>query len=304
MMCRNLINICDFSTEEINEIFNLSSKLKKETKNNIKHHILENKTLIMLFEKPSARTRISFETGMVQLGGNAIFLGPSDLALGKRESIEDLARVLSRYNDLIMARVYEHDNIVKLSEFASIPVINGLTNYNHPCQILSDGFTIIEKFGHIDNLKISFIGDGNNVFHSWLYLAQRYPLNINIACPKGYEPNDELVKITKNIGISSITVSNDPYEIISNSDIVYTDVWASMGQEKEAMIRTNKFSQFQVNSHMMNAAGSNALFFHCLPAHRGKEVTDEIIDGDKSVVFDQAENRMHVQKAIMVFLMK
>lgn len=303
-MTRNLVNISDFSKVEINEILNIASQLKNEVKNNIKHHHLENKTLIMLFEKPSARTRISFETGMCQLGGNAIFLGPNDLALGKRESIEDLARVLSRYNDIIMARVFDHDHIVKLAKFSTVPVINGLTNYNHPCQILSDGFTILEKFGNIENLKISFIGDGNNVFHSWLYMGQRFPLNINIACPKGYEPNKNLVKKTKEIGISTVKISNDPYEIISDSDIVYTDVWASMGQEKESMIRTNKFSPFQVNERLMKAAGSNSHFFHCLPAHRGKEVTDEIIDGKKSVVFDQAENRLHVQKAIMVFLMK
>lgn len=303
-MTRNLVNIADFSKVEITEILNIASQLKNEVKHNVKHHHLENKTLIMLFEKPSARTRISFETGMCQLGGNAIFLGPNDLALGKRESIEDLARVLSRYNDIIMARVFDHDHIVKLAKFSTIPVINGLTNYNHPCQILSDGLTILEKFGKLENLKISFIGDGNNVFHSWLYMGQRFPLNINIACPKGYEPNKNLVKKTEEIGISTVKISNDPYEIISDSDIVYTDVWASMGQEKESMIRTNKFSPFQVNERLMKAAGSNSYFFHCLPAHRGKEVTDEIIDGEKSVVFDQAENRLHVQKAIMVFLMK
>ena len=185
-----------------------------------------------------------------------------------------------------------------------MPVINGLTNYNHPCQILSDGFTILEKFGKIENLTISFIGDGNNVFHSWLYMAQRFPLKINIACPKGYEPNNNLVKKTRKIGISTVNITNDPYEIISGSDIVYTDVWASMGQEKESMIRTNKFSPFQVNEKLMKEAGPNSYFFHCLPAHRGKEVTDEIIDGKQSVVFDQAENRLHVQKAIMVYLMK
>tara|TARA_B100000575_G_scaffold293240_1_gene303986 strand:+ start:60 stop:971 length:912 start_codon:yes stop_codon:yes gene_type:complete len=303
-LIRNLVNIADFSREEINQIYKITTKLKDEVKNNIKHHHLENKTLIMLFEKPSARTRISFETGMFQLGGKAIFLGPNDLALGKRESIEDLARVLSRYNDMIMARVFDHDHLVKLAKFSTVPVINGLTNYNHPCQILSDGFTILEKFGKIENLTISFIGDGNNVFHSWLYMAQRFPLKINIACPKGYEPNNNLVKKTRKIGISTVNITNDPYEIISESDIIYTDVWASMGQEKESMIRTNKFSPFQVNEKLMKEAGQNSYFFHCLPAHRGKEVTDEIIDGKQSVVFDQAENRLHVQKAIMVYLMK
>tara|TARA_Y100000590_G_scaffold301127_1_gene339459 strand:+ start:1111 stop:2028 length:918 start_codon:yes stop_codon:yes gene_type:complete len=300
---RDFLHITDFSKEEIDGLFELSARLKKEVKEGTPHHLLREKTLAMIFQKPSARTRVSFETGMFQLGGHALFLGPDNLGLGKREATRDLARLFSRYNDLIMARVFEHDHILDLAKYASVPVINGLTDYNHPCQIMADIFTVLEHRGHLDDLTLSFIGDGNNVFHSWMYLAQRLPMKLNLACPEGYEPDEKLVETTRLAGLSKVTVAHDPFDIVAGSDVIYTDVWASMGQEEEAADRAKVFQPFQVNSKLMKAAGEQAYFMHCLPAHRGDEVTDEVIDSHRSIVFDEAENRMHVQKAIMVILM-
>ncbi|MBH31126.1 MAG: ornithine carbamoyltransferase [Candidatus Marinimicrobia bacterium] len=302
-MKRDFLHITDFSKEEIDGLFELSARLKKEVKEGTPHHLLREKTLAMIFQKPSARTRVSFETGMFQLGGHALFLGPDNLGLGKREATRDLARLFSRYNDLIMARVFEHDHILDLAKYASVPVINGLTDYNHPCQIMADIFTVLEHRGHLDDLTLSFIGDGNNVFHSWMYLAQRLPMKLNLACPEGYEPDEKLVETTRLAGLSKVTVAHDPFDIVAGSDVIYTDVWASMGQEEEAADRAKVFQPFQVNSKLMKAAGEQAYFMHCLPAHRGDEVTDEVIDSHRSIVFDEAENRMHVQKAIMVILM-
>lgn len=302
-MKRDFLQITDFSAEEIKAIIDLSARLKRETQEGIKHHILKGKTLAMIFQKPSARTRISFETGMWQLGGYALFLGPADVGLGKRESVKDLAHLFSRYNDIIMARVFDHQHILELAEHATVPVINGLSNYNHPCQIMADIFTVFENRGHLEDLKVSFFGEGNNVFHSWLYLAHRIPMKICLACPKGYEPDSKLVKSVRSTSISEVIISNDPYDIVSNSDVIYTDVWASMGEEEEVANRAKIFHPFQVNSRLMRAAGDQAYFLHCLPAHRGDEVTDKVLDSSQSVVFDEAENRMHVQKAIIVTLM-
>lgn len=302
-MKRDFIHITDFSDEEIQTIFNISSRLKKETKEGSHHHYLKGKTLAMIFEKPSARTRVSFETAMWQLGGYALFLGPSDVGFGKREEIKDLAKLFSRYNDIIMARVYDHEHILELANHATVPIINGLTDYNHPCQVMADIYTVLEKRGNLEDLKISFIGDGNNVFNSWLYLAHRLPMTVSLACPEGYEPDQKLVESANSVGLSKVTISNDPYEIISDSDVVYTDVWTSMGDDKKTNEKTQLFRPFQVNENLMKAASKQAYFLHCLPAHRGEEVTDEVIDGPQSIVFDQAENRMHVQKAIIVLLM-
>ena len=303
-MKRDFLHITDFSGEEIEALFDLSARLKREVKKGTPHQLLKGKTLAMIFQKPSARTRVSFETGMWQLGGHALFLGPDNVGLGKRESTKDLAQLFARYNDLIMARVFDHEHILELAEHATVPVINGLTDYNHPCQIMADIFTVLEHRGHLDNFTLSFIGDGNNVFHSWMYLAQRLPMKLNLACPEGYEPDARLVEETRSVGLSEVTVSHDPFEIVSGSDVVYTDVWASMGQEDEAAERAKLFKPFQINSELMEAAGENAYFMHCLPAHRGDEVTDEVMDSGRSIVFDEAENRMHVQKAIMVMLME
>ena len=298
-MKRDFIHITDFSAEEIQTIFDISSRLKKETKEGSQHHYLKGKTLAMIFQKPSARTRVSFETAMWHLGGYALFLGPSDVGFGKREEIKDLAQLFSRYNDIIMARVYDHEHILELANHATVPTINGLTDYNHPCQVMADIYTVLEKRGHLEDLKISFIGDGNNVFNSWLYLAHRLPMRVSLACPEGYEPDQKLVDSTNSAGLSKVTISNDPYEIIEDSDLVYTDVWTSMGDEKEINERAQLFRPFQVNETLMKAASKQAYFLHCLPAHRGEEVTDEVIDGKQSVVWRQALNRVHAQKSII-----
>tara|TARA_Y100001970_G_C14092593_1_gene780849 strand:+ start:292 stop:1209 length:918 start_codon:yes stop_codon:yes gene_type:complete len=300
---KDFIHITDFSIEEIKSILDVSSRLKQEASEGIQHKYLDGKNLAMIFQKPSARTRVSFEIGMWQLGGYALFLGPSDLDFGNRENIRDSAQVFSRYNDIIMARVFKHKDILEFANHATVPVINGLTDYNHPCQVMSDIFSIQEKRGHLEDLQISFIGDGNNVFNSWLFLAQRLPIRLCLASPKGYEPDQKLVDLTRTVGLSEVKISNDPYEIIAGSDIVYTDVWTSMGNEKETSKRVQNFSLFQVNESLMKVAKKEAYFLHCLPAHRGEEVTNEVLDGPQSIVFDQAENRLHVQKALLMMVL-
>jgi ornithine carbamoyltransferase len=302
-MKRDFLHITDFTRDEIDEVLELSARLKKETREGTSHLLLQGKTLAMIFQKPSARTRVSFETGMYQLGGHALFLSPADIGMGKRETTADIARLFSRYNDIIMARVFDHQHILDLGKYAAIPVINGLTDFNHPCQVMSDIFTVLEHRGHLNDLKVVFVGDGNNVAHSWFKLAQRIPMELIIACPEGFEPDENVVKETQETGLSSVSVSYDSYSAAAGADVIYTDVWASMGQEEEAAERKKIFEPFQVNTELMTAAGDQAYFMHCLPAHRGDEVTDEVIDGSQSIVFDEAENRMHVQKAIMVYLM-
>jgi ornithine carbamoyltransferase len=302
-MKRDFLHITDFTRDEIDEVLELSARLKKETREGTSHLLLQGKTLAMIFQKPSARTRVSFETGMYQLGGHALFLSPADIGMGKRETTADIARLFSRYNDIIMARVFDHQHILDLGKYAAIPVINGLTDFNHPCQVMSDIFTVLEHRGHLNDLKVVFVGDGNNVAHSWFKLAQRIPMELIIACPEGFEPDENVVKETQETGLSSVSVSYDSYSAAAGADVIYTDVWASMGQEEEAAERKKIFEPFQVNTELMTVAGDQAYFMHCLPAHRGDEVTDEVIDGSQSIVFDEAENRMHVQKAIMVYLM-
>jgi ornithine carbamoyltransferase len=302
-MKRDFLHITDFTRDEIDEVLELSARLKKDTREGTSHLLLQGKTLAMIFQKPSARTRVSFETGMYQLGGHALFLSPADIGMGKRETTADIARLFSRYNDIIMARVFDHQHILDLGKYAAIPVINGLTDFNHPCQVMSDIFTVLEHRGHLNDLKVVFVGDGNNVAHSWFKLAQRIPMELIIACPEGFEPDENVVKETQETGLSSVSVSYDSYSAAAGADVIYTDVWASMGQEEEAAERKKIFEPFQVDTELMTVAGDQAYFMHCLPAHRGDEVTDEVIDGSQSIVFDEAENRMHVQKAIMVYLM-
>jgi ornithine carbamoyltransferase len=260
--------------------------------------------MAMIFAKPSARTRISFETGMYQLGGYALYLSPNDIGIGKREAVCDVSRVISRYNDIIMARLFDHQHIVELAEFSSIPVINGLTDYNHPCQIMADMFTILENRGNANDLKVTYIGDGNNVANSWINLASILPFQLVICAPSGYEPDQQTLKNARDKNISDIEVINSPHEAVSNADIIYTDVWASMGQETEAQSRADAFKDYQVNQELVSLAKSDVKIMHCLPAHRGHEITDEVLDGSQSIVFDEAENRMHVQKAIIVKLME
>lgn len=303
-MKRDFLQITDFSRDEIFETFNLCAELKAKTKAREEHHLLKGQTLAMLFQKPSTRTRVSFEVGMYQLGGHALYLSPNEVGLGKRESVADVARVLSRFNDGIMARVFGHDIVEGLGEYASVPVINGLSDLTHPCQILGDIFTVNEHKGRYEDLKIAYIGDGNNVTNSWINLAARLSIDLRVGCPEGYEPNMELIEKAKAEGKSDINIFYDPVDAAKDADVVYTDVWASMGQEEEATERAKIFAPFQINQKLISHADENCLVLHCLPAHRGDEITDDVVDGPHSVVFDEAENRLHIQKAIMAKLMK
>ena len=302
-MNKDFLHISDFSSDELLDLMKLAKDLKQKFRNREDYKVFHNKTLAMIFAKPSARTRISFETGFEWMGGHALFLGPNDIGIGKREAIKDIGRLLSRYNDLIMARLFDHNHILELSSSANIPVINGLTDYNHPCQIMSDFFTIWENKGSLEDLKICYMGDGNNIVNSWLQLTQKFPINFVCACPAGYEPDKSTLDMSIDAGLSKITITHDPFDSIQNSDVIYTDVWASMGQKDEAEIREKVFKPFQVNKSIMSEAGKNAVFMHCLPAERDREVTDEVMEAEYSIVFEQAENRLHIQNAIMATLL-
>ncbi len=302
-MNKHFLSIAELTKDEIFEIFDLTQELKAKTKRGEVHHLLKGKTLAMVFAKPSARTRISFEVGMFQLGGHAIYLSPNDIGIGIREAVKDVARVLSHYNDGIMARLFGHGDIIELAEYSTVPVINGLTDLLHPCQIMADAFTILEYRKTLDNLKVAFIGDGNNVANSWINFASRVPMTLALGVPEGYDPNPDILARSKKAGISNIDVYHDPKQAVKDADVVYTDVWASMGQEAEAQLRKNIFQPFQINELLMKLARPDAYFMHCLPAHRNEEVLDSVIESPNSIVFDEAENRLHVQKAIMVKLM-
>ena len=299
---KHFLHISDYTTEELWEIMELAKSVKKKFHNREDYPHFKNKSLAMIFAKPSARTRVSFETGFEWMGGHALFLGPKDIGIGKREAIKDISRVFSRYNDMIMARLFDHKHIIELAEHSSIPIVNGLTDYNHPCQIMTDIFTVWEHLENIDNIKIVYMGDGNNIVHSWLHLAMRFPLEFVCCCPEGYEPDKKTVDDAKASGISRIEISHNPAEAVKDADMIYTDVWASMGQKEEAEEREKIFKPFQVNQELMNLTGKETLFMHCLPAERDREVTDEVVEADYSIVFDQAENRLHIQNAIMIKL--
>ena len=303
---KSLISINDLSLEEINEILKLSKELKDKLGNRIPHRILEGKTLGMIFSKPSTRTRVSFQTGIYQLGGLGMYFGQGELQLGKSESIEDTAKVLSRYLNGIMIRTFSHQDVIDLAKYGSIPVINGLTDLLHPCQVLADLFTIQEKKNRLKGLKLAYIGDGNNMAHSLLYGCSKMGMHISIASPEDYKPKEEIVnnaKINAAVSGSEINILNSPVEAVKDADIVYTDVWASMGQESEKNERKKIFAHYQVNPELIKYAKKDYIFMHCLPAHRGDEVVNEIADSENSVIFDEAENRLHVQKAIMAVLM-
>lgn len=302
-MKKDFVTIADWSTEEIVQTFDLARELKARFKAGEVYHPLKGKTLAMVFQKPSNRTRVSFEVGMYQLGGHALYLGPAEIGLGKRESVADVARVLARYVDGIMARVFEHDHVEQLADWASVPVINGLSDLVHPCQIMGDMLTIIEHRGRFEGVHVAWVGDGNNVCHSWLNLAAKIPFKLSIATPEGYEPRPDFVERALRAGVSEIALYHSAEEAVRGAEFVYTDVWASMGQEEEAEQRKQVFAPFQVNEALLKLADPNVKFLHCLPAHRGEEVTDEVMDGPHSIVFDQAENRLHIQKAILVKLM-
>ncbi|RMF60862.1 MAG: ornithine carbamoyltransferase [Calditrichaeota bacterium] len=303
-MSRHFISIADWSKEEILATFDLAKELKQKQKNGEEHRLLAGKALAMIFQKPSARTRVSFEVGMFQLGGHALYLGPNDIQVGKRESIADVARTLSRFVDIIMARLFGHEDIIELAENAGVPVINGLTDLLHPCQIMADVLTIWEHRGNLDELKVAYIGDGNNVANSWINMAAKLPMTLSLGVPEGYEPDAEILQYARDAGVSDIQVHHDPVEAVKDADVVYTDVWASMGQEAEAEKRKAVFRPFQVDSRLLAYAKEDCSVMHCLPAHRGEEITSEVIDGPHSIVFDEAENRLHVQKAIMVKLLR
>jgi len=302
-MKRDFLHVDDFDINKLNEILEKAKWIKNIFKKGDEYSPFKNKTMSMIFAKPSARTRISFETGFYRLGGHALYLGPNDIGIGKRESVSDIANVLSRFNDIIMARLFDHDHVLELAKNASVPVINGLTDYNHPCQIIADIFTISEKFGSISDITIAYVGDGNNIVHSWLELASILPINFNIVCPDGFLPDMQLVQNTKNKNISNINIFHDPVEGVKEADVIYADVWASMGKKEEADKRRKIFEPFQINKTLMNSTGKNTFFMHCLPAERGVEVTDLVCDSPNSIIFDQAENRMHAQNAIMLDLM-
>ncbi|XP_020676891.1 ornithine carbamoyltransferase, chloroplastic isoform X2 [Dendrobium catenatum] len=300
---KDFIHISDFDKETIMSILQKASEVKALLKSGDRaFQPFKGKTMAMIFSKPSMRTRVSFETGFSLLGGHAIYLGPDDIQMGKREDTRDVARVLSRYNDIIMARVFAHQDILDLGKFASVPVVNGLTDYNHPCQIMADALTIIEHIGQLEGAKIVYVGDGNNIVHSWLLLASVVPLHFVCACPKGFEPDEKTVEKARSAGISKIVLTDNPREAVEGADVVYSDVWASMGQKEQVSFRRQKFQSFQVDEAMMELAGSKAYFMHCLPAERGFEVTDGVIEAPNSIVFTQAENRMHAQNAIMMHL--
>ncbi|UCG92641.1 MAG: ornithine carbamoyltransferase [candidate division WOR-3 bacterium] len=298
-MKRDFISMFNLNKKEIYEIFDLTKKLKESQQKGVAHKIFQEKTLAMIFEKPSLRTRVTFETGMTQLGGHAIYLAPADIKLGTRESVPDAARNLSRWVDLIVARVFAHKTVVDLAQYATIPVINGLSDLEHPCQIMCDLFTIIEKRGALESTTIAYIGDGNNVCNSFIAASSLLGFTLNIATPKGYEPNNDYLAKVK-----TATLTDDPKEAVTDADIIYTDVWASMGQENELEQRKKTFMPYQLNKELLKSAKKDYQIMHCMPAHRGEEITDAVIDGPASIVFDQAENRLHIQKGIMVWLSK
>ncbi len=302
-MKRDFLSLSDFTGEELHDLLSLTARLKRELKAGTPGAPLAGRTLAMIFEKPSLRTRVTFEVGMNQLGGQAIYLTPADIQLGKRESVADIARNLDRWVDLVMARTYSHATLVELARHSSAPVINGLSDLLHPCQVLSDCFTLIERHRRLDKLHITFIGDGNNMVNSWINAAARLGFSLSIACPPGYEPDPEVRAAASRDG-ARIRLTDDITEAARDADVLYTDVWVSMGQESEARARLSVLGPYQLNAQVLSVAKPGALVMHCLPAHRGQEITAEVIDGPQSIVFDQAENRLHAQKAVMVWLLQ
>ena len=306
MRHKDFIEIHDYTADEVREIFELARDMKAKPKKFA--DALEGQTLAMIFEKSSTRTRVSFEVGMFQLGGHALFLSARDIQIGRGEPIVDTARVLSRYVDGIMARTFAHKTVTELAEYSTVPVINGLTDLSHPCQAMTDYFTAWEKFGgELKGRKIAYVGDGNNMAHSLMYGAPKVGMNIAVACPAGYSPDAEVIAkagADAQAAGTKMLITTSIEEAVAGADIIETDVWASMGQEDEAEKRRKDFTGWMVDAKLMSAASKDAIFMHCLPAHRGEEVSAEVIDGPQSVIFDEAENRLHIQKAIMHSLMK
>lgn len=302
-MKKDLLSFSDLQAGDFQEIFSRSAHLKRLHREGISHAPLKGKTLGMIFYKSSTRTRLSFEVGMYQLGGIAIFLSSRDIQVKRGETIADTARIMSRYLDGVMIRTYTQDSVEEFARYASIPVINGLTDLLHPCQILSDIFTLIEKKGRYEGLKVAYVGDGNNIANSWIEAAAKLPIYLALACPPGYDPNERIIEKGMSEAGGRLILCRDPAEAVHEADAVYTDVWASMGQEDEEEKRKNALRTYQVNEELMKRAKKDAVVMHCLPAHRGEEITASVIDGPQSVVIDQAENRLHVQKAVMEILL-
>ena len=302
---KHFLSIADLSPDELHNLLDLALSLKQEWQNGGNIPVLKGKSLALVFQKPSLRTRVSFEMGMVHLGGYALYLSPSEIKMGGRESVPDVARVLSGYVDGIMARVFGHDHIMQLAEYASVPIINGLSDYNHPAQALADIFTVLEAKKRLEGLKMAYIGDGNNVARSLLFGAMKVGMHFAIASPPGYtldEDDYDLGQQFSTVG-ASIEVYEAPTKAVADADIIYTDVWTSMGQEEETAVRLKIFPPYQINQQLVSLAKPDCLVMHCLPAHRGEEITDEVADGPNSILFSQAENRMHAQKAVLVELL-
>jgi ornithine carbamoyltransferase len=303
---KHFLALTDYAPDELRALLDLGLRLKEEWRTGGNEPILRGKSLALVFQKPSLRTRVSFEMAMVHLGGYAFYLSPLEIKMGGRESVPDVARVLSGYVDAIMARVFEHEHILQLAQHASVPVINGLSDYNHPAQGLADLFTILEHKGHLDGLTLAYVGDGNNVARSLLFGAMKTGMHFKIASPAGYTLNEEDVALAEGFRLNGgqrIELSHDPAAAVQEADVIYTDVWTSMGQEEETAVRRQVFAPYQVNAGLVRQARHDCLVMHCLPAHRGEEITDEVADGPNSVIFLQAENRMHAQKAILVHLL-
>ncbi len=299
-MARSFVEITDITADEVWQIFDLCEKMKK---GKIAPKPFEGKSVGCIFHKASLRTRISFEAGISQLGGQSLYITEKEIELGKRESIYDAAKVLSRYLATIMIRTFSHQDVIDLAKHADVPVVNGLTDLTHPCQIMGDYFTLLENKGRSDNFKIAYLGDGNNITNSWLNLASRIPMKFTIGTAADTKPDAGILEKAKSAGLSEITLTEDPKEAASDADVIYTDVWASMGQKDKAEEKARLLKQYQVNESLVKLAKPDCLVMHCLPAERGREITDGVMDGPHSVVFDEAENRLHIQKAIMVFLM-
>lgn len=302
-MPRHFLRFADHTKTELLELLALAADLKARRARREAHRLLEGKTLAMLFEKSSTRTRVSFEVGMFELGGQALFLSPRDTQIGRGEPVRDTARVLSRYVHAVMVRTYAQDVLEELARWSSVPVINGLTDLLHPCQVMADLQTVLERRGSLENLRVAWVGDGNNMAHSWIEAAQVLGFTLRLACPEGYEPSEELLGPARKAG-ADVALVRDPAEAAVGAHVVTTDVWASMGQEEEKASREKAFQGYCVDRRVMNAADAGAIFLHCLPAHRGEEVSEEVFEGPRSAVWDEAENRLHVQKAILVTLVR
>jgi ornithine carbamoyltransferase len=304
---KHFLDVLDYSSDDLQEMIDLAVKLKSQWKNGGNPPLLRRKVLGMIFQKPSLRTRVSFDMAMRHLGGDALYLSPAEIGLGKREAISDVARVLSGYVDAIMARVFEHDHVLELARWASVPVINGLSDYNHPCQAMADALTIYEKFGTLKGVQVTFVGDGNNVAVSLMHICVKLGANFTMANPEGYDMPAKAIELAQEVARktgSQLTFLRDPHQAVKGAQVIYTDTWTSMGQEEEAQIREKVFPPYQVNQQLVAEADKDVIVMHCLPAHRGQEITDDVADGPHSALFPQAHNRLHAQKAILVKLLK